>query len=182
MPSHPSPTPAWSGRLRAGPGRGSDRRRRWADLNDHTRTRGHRAARCPCRGRRLRRCSGQVLFAGGPEIAVVDQPRLMEVVRTPTPLRWPACSIRSFPVPSSPPRRATSDGGSNPASPGSRHGHVSRPGGRTVRSCAIVSDRPGLAAACDRPQSRAITCHRARRPTASTARRRAPVVADRWTH
>ena len=27
-------------------------------------------------------CSGQVLFAGGPEMAVVDQPRLIEVVRT----------------------------------------------------------------------------------------------------
>ena len=27
-------------------------------------------------------CSGQVLFAGGPEVAVVDQPRLVEVVRT----------------------------------------------------------------------------------------------------
>ncbi len=27
-------------------------------------------------------CSGQVFFAGGPEVAVVDQPRLVEVVRT----------------------------------------------------------------------------------------------------
>ena len=27
-------------------------------------------------------CSGQILFAGGPEVAVVDQPRLVEAVRT----------------------------------------------------------------------------------------------------
>ncbi len=27
-------------------------------------------------------CTGQVVFASGPEVAIVDQPRLMEVVRT----------------------------------------------------------------------------------------------------
>ena len=47
-------------------------------------------------------CSGQVLFAGGPEVAVIDQPRLIEVVRTAgrgfprgsAPNRHPACLRR----------------------------------------------------------------------------------------
>ena len=61
-------------------------------------------------------CRGQVIFAGGSEVAVVDQPRLLEVVRTDRRrLAWPACSRRS-PAAVLAPAEAhqASAGGSNP--------------------------------------------------------------------
>jgi NAD(P)-dependent dehydrogenase (short-subunit alcohol dehydrogenase family) len=108
-------------------------------------------------------CTGQVLFAGGPEVAVVDQPRLLEVVRTSEVTSVDAVLQAVIP-------RAlitaevhqSSDGGSNP-----RFGAIfDEPGkdeaasGR-VRSCAIVSDRPRLAASIATAlEARSITCHR----------------------
>ena len=109
-------------------------------------------------------CSGQVLFAGGPEMAVVDQPRLIEVVRTAD-----AASLagvldtvvpRAFVAAET---KQASDGGSNPRFAGifdtaAPTEHDAAP----VRSCAIVSDRPELAAALTAAlEARAIACHRA---------------------
>ena len=102
-------------------------------------------------------CRGRVLFAGGSEVAVIDEPRLLEVVRTDDvaslahaargrrpPARWP----RPRPT-----RRAAAA-----ATPGSVASSTSRPPATSrpppVRSCAVVADRPEVAAALSRPRSR----------------------------
>ena len=91
-------------------------------------------------------CSGQVLFAGGPEMAVVDQPRLIEVVRTADAASLAgvldAVVPRAFVAAET---KQASDGGSNPRFAGIFHAatpteHDTSP----VRSCALVSDRPAL--------------------------------------
>ncbi len=97
-------------------------------------------------------CSGQVLFAGGPEVAVVDEPRLIEVVRT-DPVRSLDRVLEEV-VPAAFAKAEAdqvSAGGSNP-----RFGPIfdqeaepeSEPATATAlsRSCLVVSDRPGLAA------------------------------------
>ena len=110
-------------------------------------------------------CSGQVLFAGGPEVAVVDQPRLIEVVRTAG-----AASLagvldtvvpRAFVAAET---KQASDGGSNPRFAGIFDDGDTAPSTTPapVQSCAIVSDRPELAAALTAAlESRGIACHRA---------------------
>jgi NAD(P)-dependent dehydrogenase (short-subunit alcohol dehydrogenase family) len=110
-------------------------------------------------------CSGQVFFAGGPEVAVVDQPRLVEVVRTDS-----VASLAS--VLESAVHRAfvtaeehqATQGGANP-----RFGSIfdePPPGDLSVagdvRSCVIVSERrdltPALVSALE---ARSITCLKA---------------------
>ena len=94
-------------------------------------------------------CSGQVFFAGGPEVAVVDQPRLVEVVRTDD-----VVSLRGV-LETAVPRafvtaetNQATEGGANP-----RFGSIfDEPApseflAGDVRSCAIVSERPELTAA-----------------------------------
>ena len=80
-------------------------------------------------------CSGRVLFAGGSEVAIVDEPRLIEVVRTErSGLAWPGCWSRSClrPWPKRrPPRPAPAV-----ATPGSGPSSTSRPRPtRTRRWC-----------------------------------------------
>ena len=114
-------------------------------------------------------CRGRVLFAGGSEVAVVDEPRLLEVVRTegvPSLAR-----VLDTVVPRAFGRAETnqaSDGGGNPRfgaifdepSPGAGV-HPGELQGGPVRSCAIVTDRPGLAASLTAAlEARAVTCHR----------------------
>ncbi|MGA2836233.1 MAG: SDR family NAD(P)-dependent oxidoreductase [Acidimicrobiales bacterium] len=91
-------------------------------------------------------CSGRVLFAGGPEVAVVDEPRLIEVVRT-DPARSLARVLDDV-VPAAFARAEAdqaSAGGGNP-----RFGPVfdqedeSGDVPTSVRSCVVVSDRPEL--------------------------------------
>ena len=108
-------------------------------------------------------CSGQVLFAGGSEVAVVDQPRLVEVVRTDevTSLTRVLQSVipRAFATAES---AQASDGGSNPRF-GPIFGELDDPASpsENVRSCAVVSDRPGMAAALTAAlEARSIACHR----------------------
>ncbi len=108
-------------------------------------------------------CSGQVFFAGGPEVAVLEPPRLVEVVRTdgdaPLAERVDAAADRIF----APAERAqASTGGSNPRlvpAPGSSPDPLDMfdsadsddtIASRPVRSCAVVSDRPDLAGAVAR--------------------------------
>ena len=90
-------------------------------------------------------CSGQVLFAGGPEVAVVDQPRLIEVVRSDgrgVPRggargRHPARLRRG--------RGRPGDRGRQQPPVRAHLRRAGRPPSRPsadVRSCAIVSDRP----------------------------------------
>jgi NAD(P)-dependent dehydrogenase (short-subunit alcohol dehydrogenase family) len=107
-------------------------------------------------------CSGRVLFVGGPEVAVIDEPRLIEVVRTDhavslarvlddvLPTAWAKAESRQ-----------ASTGGSNP-----RFGAIfdePDPGDDArseVRSCVVVSDRPRLAASVIAAlEARSIRCH-----------------------
>ena len=108
-------------------------------------------------------CSGQVLFAGGPEVAVVDQPRLVEVVRSADVASLEAVLRAVVPRAFLAAEAAqATEGGSNP-----RFGPIFvettavEPASSDVKACAIVSDRPELAAAVTAAlEARAITCHR----------------------
>ena len=107
-------------------------------------------------------CSGRVLFAGGSEVAIVDEPRLLEVVRTDQVVSLArvleAVIPRAFAKAEA---SQTSEGGGNP-----RFGPIFAEPAPTevvsppVRSCAIVTDRPGLAASLTAAlEARSITCH-----------------------
>ena len=108
-------------------------------------------------------CNGQVLFAGGSEVAVIDEPRLLEVVRSDDVVSL--ARVLDAVVPRAFARAETSqasDGASNP-----RFGPIfdePAPGelaSAQVRSCAVVTDRPLLAASLSASlQDRSITCHR----------------------
>jgi NAD(P)-dependent dehydrogenase (short-subunit alcohol dehydrogenase family) len=109
-------------------------------------------------------CTGQVVFASGPEAAIVDQPRLMEVVRT-----TGAASLRAL-LSAFVPRalvKAEADqkstGGGNP-----RFGRIfDEPApdptpAAEVKTCAVVADgRPELAGSIIAAlEARSVTCHR----------------------
>jgi NAD(P)-dependent dehydrogenase (short-subunit alcohol dehydrogenase family) len=107
-------------------------------------------------------CTGQVLFAGGPEVAVVDQPRLVEVVRTRDAVSlgavFDAVIPRAFAAAEA--EQAT-QGGGNP-----RFGAIfdtPAPSGLPfgpVRTCAVVGDRTRLVASVSSAlEARSIRCH-----------------------
>ena len=108
-------------------------------------------------------CTGRVLFAGGSEVAVVDEPRLLEVVRSDGVVSL--AQVLQAVIPRSFAKAETSQasgGGGNP-----RFGPIfSEPApaelaSAQVRSCAVVSDRPVLAASLTAAlEARSVTCHR----------------------
>jgi NAD(P)-dependent dehydrogenase (short-subunit alcohol dehydrogenase family) len=108
-------------------------------------------------------CTGQVLFAGGPEVAVVDQPRLVEVVRTGNVVSLAAVLDAVVPraFAAAEAGQAT-QGGSNP-----RFGAIfdapapsDVPVG-PVRTCVVVGDRAHLVASVTSAlEARSISCHR----------------------
>ena len=108
-------------------------------------------------------CTGRVIFAGGSETAVVDEPRLLEVVRTDEVVSLPRVLEAVIPgVFATAETYQASQGGSNP-----RFGPIfaeSAPDDLTsahVRSCALVTDRPGLAASLEAAlRTRSIASHR----------------------
>ena len=129
-------------------------------------------------------CSGRVLFAGGPEVAVVDEPRLVEVVRTRPVTSLTRVLDEVVPVAFAKAEATqASAGGSNP-----RFGPVfdqevdAGPGPATARSCVIVSDRPGLTASLVAAlEARSIRCRTVapvRGFDAAVATLRAEVEAD----
>ncbi|HXA75059.1 MAG TPA: SDR family oxidoreductase [Acidimicrobiales bacterium] len=111
-------------------------------------------------------CTGQVVFASGPEAAIVDQPRLMEVVRT-----TGAASLQALLAAFVPPAlvKAEADqkstGGGNP-----RFGRIfdepapdpAPAAAAAVKTCAVVADgRPELAHSIIAAlEARSITCYR----------------------
>ncbi|HVA73677.1 MAG TPA: SDR family NAD(P)-dependent oxidoreductase [Acidimicrobiales bacterium] len=107
-------------------------------------------------------CNGRVLFAGGSEVAVIDEPRLLEVVRTGGVASLAALLQAVVPGALSPAEAAQgTTGGGNP-----RFGAIfdepvaAAVPGAPVRSCAVVSDRPGLAALVTTAlESRSVLCH-----------------------
>jgi NAD(P)-dependent dehydrogenase (short-subunit alcohol dehydrogenase family) len=111
-------------------------------------------------------CSGQVLFAAGSEVAVVDRPRLLEVVRTGGVSSIDHVLRAVVPAAFAAAEAAqASNGGANP-----RFGRIfdhSKAASDTtatetrIRSCAVVSNRPRLGAALAHAlESRSILCHR----------------------
>jgi len=108
-------------------------------------------------------CSGQVLFAGGSEVAVVDEPRLLEVVRSDGVVSL--ARVLEDVVPrafATAEASQASGGGGNP-----RFGPIfdepapAEVASTQVRSCAVVTDRPLLAASVTAAlEARSVTCHR----------------------
>jgi hypothetical protein len=108
-------------------------------------------------------CTGRVLFAGGSEVAVIDEPRLLEVVRSDEVVSLArvleAVIPRAFATAEA---TQASDGGSN-----ARFGQIfdqpapAEAAPSSVRSCAVVTDRPRLAASLTAAlEARSVTCHR----------------------
>lgn len=91
-------------------------------------------------------CSGQVVFAGGSEVAVVAPPQLLEVVRTDAASLAHVLEATAPAFARAEAAQATT-GGSNPRFPGvfeAPAGELPQPSAET---CAVVSDRPELARA-----------------------------------
>jgi NAD(P)-dependent dehydrogenase (short-subunit alcohol dehydrogenase family) len=112
---------------------------------------------------RFRWCSGRVLFAGGSEVAVVEEPRLLEVVRSDDVVSLARVLGAVIPGAFAPAETSqVSGGGGNP-----RFGPIFEEPGPAdapsahVRSCAVVADRPRLAASLTAAlEARSVTCHR----------------------
>jgi NAD(P)-dependent dehydrogenase (short-subunit alcohol dehydrogenase family) len=111
-------------------------------------------------------CSGRVVFAGGSEMAMVDEPRLVEVVRSDA---GSLDHVLATVIPRALAKAETTQttgGGSNPRF-GSLFGDPAgagapAPEGPAVRTCLVVSDRPGLGDAVTAALAeRSVTCHRA---------------------
>lgn len=112
-------------------------------------------------------CTGQVVFASGPEAAIVDRPRLMEAVRT-----TGAASLQALLAAFVP--RALAKAEASQMSAGGGNPRFSRifdepapdqaapAPAPAVKSCAVVADgRPELAAPLVAAlEARSITCHR----------------------
>ncbi|MFL6204184.1 MAG: SDR family NAD(P)-dependent oxidoreductase [Acidimicrobiales bacterium] len=112
-------------------------------------------------GEDLSWCSGHVVFAGGSEVAVVEPPRLLEVVRTSDARSLPDLIDAVVPVALAPAESAqASTGASNPRFDATVDAPRGARGAPAVGSCAIVSDRPAVASALVAALSaRAITTH-----------------------
>jgi hypothetical protein len=103
-----------------------------------------------------------VLFTGGSEVAVIDEPHLLEVVRTGEVVSLAGMLEAVVPRAFAPAESSQgSDGASNP-----RFGPIFDEPTPTelaptpVRSCAVVTDRPLLAASLIAAlEARSITCH-----------------------
>jgi len=106
-------------------------------------------------------CRGRVLFAGGSEVAVIDEPRLLEVVRT-DDVASLAHLLEAVAAGALGPAEAqqASSGGSNP-----RFGPIFDAPAvgdlppAAVRSCVVVADRPEVAAVVATAlEARGVTC------------------------
>jgi NAD(P)-dependent dehydrogenase (short-subunit alcohol dehydrogenase family) len=107
-------------------------------------------------------CTGRVFFVGGPEMAMVDEPRLLEVVRSDEVVSL--TRVLDAVIPKAFNRAEAgqaSTGGGNP-----RFGPIFDEPAPVedepphVRTCAVVTDRPQLAASLTAAlEARSITCH-----------------------
>ncbi|HEY6471858.1 MAG TPA: hypothetical protein VIY26_03125, partial [Acidimicrobiales bacterium] len=109
-------------------------------------------------------CTGQVVFASGPETAIVDQPRLMEVVRT-SGVASIGAVLSAF-IPRAMAKaegQQASAGGSNPRFGGIFNAPVPEPvPSPTAKSCIVVGDRPALVTPLIAVlEARSISCRRA---------------------
>jgi hypothetical protein len=113
-------------------------------------------------------CHGRVLFAGGSEVSVIDEPRLIEVVRCDDVLSaaWVLDTATTIALTQAESHQV-SGGGSN-----ARFGSVfdASPTDQlptVARTCAIVADRPEVAATVSVAlEARGVACRRIDSPTA----------------
>src|SRR4051794_38291675 len=97
----------------------------------------------------LQWCRGQVLFAGGSEVAVVDPPRLLEVIRTSEASSVPHVLAATAEALAAAEAKQATTGASNPRFPGifgeraEDDGPPTRPAGG-ARTAMVVTDRPEL--------------------------------------
>lgn len=108
--------------------------------------------------------NGRIVFAGGSEAALIEEPRFLEVVRTAGTASLAGVLESVIPKAFAPAETSqTTDGAGNPRFPGVFE--VSSAGGGDrgpVQSCAVVSDRPWVAEAVTAALSaRSIKCHSA---------------------
>jgi NAD(P)-dependent dehydrogenase (short-subunit alcohol dehydrogenase family) len=101
---------------------------------------------------------GEIVFAGGTEVAIVQPPQLLEAVTTIGASSLPHLLAGITPAWVQAAERQTSGGGSNP-----RFGEVfareGELGSSVVHTCAVASDRPEVAAAITRAlETRKIAC------------------------
>ena len=93
-------------------------------------------------------CSGQVIFAGGSEVAVVESPGLLEVVRTSDVASLASMLDAFVPVALVPAEAAqATTGATNPRFGATVNTSIDGRGAPAVGSCVVVSDRPQVAAA-----------------------------------
>jgi NAD(P)-dependent dehydrogenase (short-subunit alcohol dehydrogenase family) len=112
-------------------------------------------------------CSGRVVFAGGSEVAIVDEPRLLEVVRSDDVVSLSRVLEAVIPrVFAKAEASQTSEGGGNPRfgpifdEPAPEDAAADEVASTQMRSCAVVTDRPGLASSLVLAlEARSITCH-----------------------
>lgn len=114
-------------------------------------------------GDRFGWCNGRVVFAGGSEVAVIDEPRLLEVVRT-TGVASLARLLEAVAPGALVASEAaqTTAGGSNPRFAGifDEPAVEPPPASAVVQSCALVSDRPGLVARLTSAlEARSVRCY-----------------------
>jgi hypothetical protein len=105
-------------------------------------------------------CSARVLFAGGSEVAVIEPPGLLEVVRTSDVPSLGHMLDAFVPVALVPAESAqTTTGATNPRFGATVDTSIGERGAPAVGSCVVVSDRPQLAAALTTAlTARSITC------------------------
>jgi NAD(P)-dependent dehydrogenase (short-subunit alcohol dehydrogenase family) len=114
-------------------------------------------------------CHGKVLFAGGSEVAVIDEPRLIEVVRSDdVPSSAHVLEVATTIALAKAEANQVSGGGSN-ARFGSTFAAAPTEGlpSSAVRTCAVASDRPEVTKAMTEAlEARGVTCHAIDSPTA----------------
>ncbi|HXW32284.1 MAG TPA: SDR family NAD(P)-dependent oxidoreductase [Acidimicrobiales bacterium] len=106
-------------------------------------------------------CSGQVLFAGGSETAVVAPPRLLEVVRTADVASLPHVLTTVIPRAFATAEAGQASGGGGNPRFGALFEEASsaEPAPGVVRSCVVVTDRPALASTIEGAlQARSVAC------------------------
>jgi NAD(P)-dependent dehydrogenase (short-subunit alcohol dehydrogenase family) len=115
-------------------------------------------------------CTGEVVFAGGPEVAVVEQPRLLEMVRT-DDVRSLAHAFETVGGAwAAAEKSQLSGGGSNPRFPDAFGDAVGDLPGGVATTCAVVSDRRDVAAAVTAAfEARKVACTTVAAPDALAA-------------
>jgi len=112
-------------------------------------------------------CQGRVLFVGGSEVAVIDEPRLIEVVRSDDVPSLPHLLEAATTIALAPAEAHQVSGGGSNARFGSTFDKAPAAAlpSPAVRSCAVVADRPEVAAAVNAGLKEwGVTCHSTEHP------------------